>query len=150
VRYGLTLFERCHGKNTRENTLVVTVEQTTQTGETCNTETFKFLIKAVGPDAPSRALRRAIAAASNSADPPPTGAMLTIGMWCCGRSKRDVSCKTHSIFLNSTRSDDRSMQCQKRKSDPCKESKFQDNGQTQPLHICTPNSTGATDIAETI
>jgi hypothetical protein len=32
----LTLLERCHGKNTREYTLVVTVEQTTQAGEACN------------------------------------------------------------------------------------------------------------------
>ena len=35
-----TLVEVIHGQNSRKNTLVVTVEETTETSEACNTEDF--------------------------------------------------------------------------------------------------------------
>jgi hypothetical protein len=39
----LTSLERSHGKNTRENTLVVTVEQTTQAGKASNAKDLQVL-----------------------------------------------------------------------------------------------------------
>jgi hypothetical protein len=140
---GLTLFEGCHGKYTREDTLIVTVKQTTQAGETCDTKDLQVLDQGhrSGGTREGLAARQSggLEFRSSTTDRSHVDEYRS-GVVSKGRGYRSSRSLARS-FNHSTRSDDRSMQGGKKatRQDPCWDSKVPRRWTgTQPLHICTP------------